>query len=495
MSKKLLLQNGEALLQEDSGYILIQDSLFTIGGVDISAYIDWASVQIRQILTKNGDELTFKIKKYGTKTYTPELNEEVIVIANGYRVFGGYVVQISNDINGLAMEQTIVCKDYSFALENQLITKTYESTTVEAIVLDLISSYAPDDFTVANVSAPAPVTKIVFNYISFSQCMKKLAEGLTGYEWYVDYTKGIHFFSVGTVIAPFQLTDTSDNYLVNTLELTSDISQIANDITIRGGKVTASSPRTEYWSGDGTRTEFPLANDFVGEPTVAVGGVAQTVGLDGVEDDANFDFMWNQNSQLVRSTAGNTAGAGTNNIEIVGTPQFPLIFRKQNQISIAEFGSRPKFIKQTDIQDVTTASKRADAELAAFSMPTYSGSFVTYEAGLAVGQYINVNSTIRGINRFYKIQNIAIGFRTPLDPVYKVSLESAGSTTINDILAQLLITDPASLVDASLNDTIERISLFSEEITVLDSTPVVTTSTGPYLYDDAGALYNLSTWA
>ena len=60
MSKKLLLQNGEALLQEDSGYILIQDSLFTIGGVDISAYIDWASVQIRQILTKNGDELTFK---------------------------------------------------------------------------------------------------------------------------------------------------------------------------------------------------------------------------------------------------------------------------------------------------------------------------------------------------------------------------------------------------------------------------------------------------
>jgi len=464
----------------------------TIGGVDRTSLIDWSSVNVRQVLTKSSDEMTFNIKKYGTKTYTPAMNDEVVFTHDGTRVFAGYIVQKVDDVEGLGQYQKLIVKDYSFAFENQLITKTYSNTTVNAIIADLVSNYAPAGFTVTNVNAPATITKIVFNYISISQCLKQLAKGLSNYDWYIDYNKNLYFFSIGTVVAPFNLTDTSANYVYSSLEVVTDISQLANDVTIRGGKVAATQTRTEYWSGDGTRYNFPLGNDFSATPVVTVGGVSKTVGLDGVDADASFNCMWNQSSQLLRFTSGNTPIAGTNNVAITGYPQFPLIYRKANQSSIALYGSRPKFIKEITIQDINTASQRADAELQAYSSPTSSGHFITYVDGLFVGQYINITSVIRNVNVNFKIQSVGITCRTPNDLQYNIEVQTGGSTTINDILTQLLISDPAASIDASSNDTIQRISLFAESMTITDAVQTPTTSTGPYVYDTAK--YNLSTW-
>lgn len=454
----------------------------TIAGTDRTSLIDWPSVRCRQVLTKSSDELNFRIKKFGTKNYTPAVNDEVIFTHNSVRIFAGYIVKVTNDIKGLAQFQNVIVKDYSYILENQLISKTYTSTTVAAIIADIMANYAPAGFTTAGVNANVAVTKMIFNYISISQCFKKMADLLKGYEWYVDYNKDIKFFPAGTVSAPFGLTDTNGKFIKDSLELTSDISQLANDVTIRGGKVIGTGTRTEYWSGDGTRTNFPLGNDFNSLPTVTVGGVSKTVGVDGLDEDASFVCMWNQNSQLIRFTSGNTPVAGTNNIAITGTPQFPLTYQKQHNISISTYGRKPRFVKDTNIQDILSASQRADSELEYYAFPVNSGKFSTYESGLAIGQSININSTIRGVNVDYKIQSITVTCYSPTELKYSIEIQTAKNIGINDILTKLLITDPAAKEDSNANEIVLRVSSFPETLDINDTVGTPTKTTAPYVW-------------
>lgn len=465
--------------------------VITIAGADKTNQIDFESLEVQQNLTKTSDQMIFNIKNYGTKTYVPNLNDEVVFTNGSTKVFGGYVVSINDVIEGLAMTKEIVVKDYSFALDNVLIAETYENMTANAIIADLMTN-APSGFTYANVNATPIITKIVFRYISLTECFKKLASYLTGYDWYVDYDKDIHFLPIGSVLSPFNLTDTSQNYVFGSLNVVDDISQMANYVYIQGGKVAGTATKTEYFSGDATRTQFALGNDFYSTPTVTVGGVSKTVGIDGQDADASFDCMWNQNSQLIRFTAGNTPASATNNIVVVGTPRFPLIYIKSNESSIATYGAKPKLITDRTIIDLDTASRRADAELASFSLPVGSAEFITHTAGLVIGQYINIASTIRGISQNYKIQSIRTRLRTPTALQYEIKCQIAGSTDINDILTQLLITNQEGQSDPTINDSIQRIRQFSESITITESV-TVTTSSPPYVWDTA--VWNLFTWS
>lgn len=466
--------------------------IIKIAGIDKTALIDWTSISVTQILTKQSDQLSFNIKNYGTKTYHPNEGDEVIFYNNLNKIFAGNIIQITGVTDGLAQTLEIVVKDYSNLLDSQLVSKTYTNTPCSAIISDLLNTFTDGSFTMANVNVLATIPSVVFNYVSISECMKRLVALIPGYDWYVDYNKDIHFFQVGAVLSPFNLTDTSGNFLVNSLQVMSDNSQLANDIIIKGGKVVGSSTRTEYQSGDATRTDFPLGNDFNSIPIVTLDGVVQTVGNDGVDDDTLFQCMWNQGSQLIRFTSGNTPDAGTNNIAITGTPRFPLIYEKITQASISLYGKKQKLINDQTIIDIGTASKRADAELAAYAFPVGTAQFVTYNDGLVVGQYININSTLRGINQNYKIQQLTITPRTPTTLAYTVQLETTNTINMTDILNLLLIQNPASLLPSDPNTTIERVSLFEEALEIDDTIHTPTQSSPPYVYDTAK--YNLATW-
>lgn len=463
-----------------------------IAGVDRTAYVDWASIQIQQYLTKQQDQLQFNIKNYGTKTYRPADGDEIFVLLNTVRVFGGNVVELDETIDGLARTTQVTALPYSAKLDSQLVSKNYENILASAIIADLLANFTDGSFTMNNVNANVMIPSVVFNYVAISECMKKLVSLLPNYDWYVDYNKDIHFFQVGTVFSPFNITDSNGNMLNNTLEVISDGSQIANDIIIAGGKVTGSTARTEYESGDGNSLNFPLGNDFASVPTVTVSGVVQTVGIDGVDQDTAFQAMWNQSSQLIRFTSGNTPPAGTNNIAVTGIPRFSLTYEKENQTSISQFGRKSKKITDATIQDIATASARADAELAFYAFPVGTAEFTTQKDGLVVGQYINITSSARSLNQNYKIQQITITCLTPSTLSYDVQLQTANSVNMNDVLNLLLIQNPASQNPPDPNTIIERISLFPESANITDTLHTPTQSSPPYKWGTMK--WGLFTW-
>lgn len=511
----ILLETGEYLLLETGvDTLLLEGFRITIAGTDRTGFIDRESISVEQVLTKQSDQFSFKIKNYGTKTFQPAIGDVVVFSYNNTKIFAGNIMELNETTEGLARELKVQVKDYSNLLDSQLVSKTYgtqsdyellmetgeyllsengidyillESSlqiyTVNAIIQDILNTFTDGSFTMNNVSANVSINNVVFNYISVSECFKKLVALLPNYDWYVDYDKDIHFQQNGLIASPYNLTDTSGNYLYNSLEIVSDYSKLANEIIIRGGKVTGTATRTEYLSGDGTRTNFPLGNDFVNIPLVTVGGLGIAVGLDGQVPDAGYAAMWNSNSQLLRFTSGNTPTAGTNNIVVTGTPQFPLLYIKQSQSSITTYGRKQKIIDDKSINDLTTASQRADSELLAYSTPINTASFSTYVDGLVVGQYINVSSAIRNINQSYKIQQVRCFCRTNEGLRYDVELQSSNDIGINDVLAKLLIQNPADQNIPNSSTVIQRIYDFNETLAITDNIGTPVTASGPYVWD------------
>ncbi len=466
-----------------------------IGGVDKTNQVDWRSIRKSETASKKSDTLEFLIKNYGTKTYRPAVNDVVRLSDGATKKFEGLVVETKEMVEGLAKFFTITCKDYTHTLDRQLVSKAYSGQTANAIIADLISTFTTG-FTTTNVVAPITINYIAFNYLTVSQCLEKLTKMLNGYSWYVDYDKDIHFFASTLNPAPFNLTDTSGNFVFRSLDVKTDTHQLRNDIFIRGGNIVSATSRTEYFSGDGTKTIFALGLKYNVKPTVKISAVTKTVGIEYLDPAGTYDCYWDFNQKTLRFETA--PASGTNNVTVEGTYYYPLIFRKQNNSSILTYGTFQYIIVDKTIVSTAAASQRADVELAQYSSPTNSGSFVTYTDGLIAGQQITITSSLRSISETYLIQSIETSLRTPSEFQYRVRIESYTSFGIDDVLKKLLITGPSENIDVSENENVQRYVLFDEPFTITDTVAAPTKTSPPYLWGATTGnvgIWNRSTWS
>jgi len=453
--------------------------ILKVNTVDKSSLIDWSSIQKSEVLTKQASTLEFAIKNYEGKTYKPTIGDDITLFNGATKIFGGVLTEINETADGFLKLPVYFCKDYTEVLDGQLVSKTYENQTATAIITDIISTFATG-FTVVNVVAPIVIDKVVFNYITVSQALEKITNMLVGYSWYVDYNKDINFFESAINLSPFNLTDTSQNFVFNSLQVKTTSHQIKNEIIIRGGEITSTTNRTEYFDGDGTSLIFAMGTKFNVKPTVTISAVNQTVGLDNI-DTTGFNCYWNFNERTIRfGTAPVTA---VNNIVVAGTYLYPLIFRKQEGDSILTYGLHQNLIIDKTIQSIDSANDRASVELARYSVPTMRAKFTTNTDGLMAGQQININSTVRGINNNYIIRSIQTDLRTPDALRYVVEAENADSIKMNDVLKKLLVTNASDQLVIQENENVQRYSLFKESVSITDAISASKTS-GPYVWDN-----------
>lgn len=452
----------------------------TIDGNDRTGSVVFNTLRKTDNLNQQVDLLTFKVRKYGSLTYVPELGDEVTVEKDSTTIFGGVIVRVTETVKAAhILEYMVECADYSHYLKRQIVTERYENTTIATIIEDLIDNYTDDGFTYDNVVGTQSVASISFNRLTVADCIQKLADALS-YSWYVDYDKDIHFFPKNTEAGP-SLSDSSENYIYNSLEIVEDLTQVRNSVLVQGGEAVSDTPRTELFSGDGTRTTFALANKYDSLPTVEVGGSPQTVGVDFLDDDGSFDCMWNFNEKYIRFTAGNEPGAGTNNVEVSGTYLFPIVVSVPSPASQAEFGLYQFAITDKSIRSQNEAIERAYAELQSYQNELYEGEFRTYEDGFRSGQVINIASTQRSKNIDVLIQSVSAAMRDPEGNQfeYLVRFATLKSIGIIDYLQNQLRSKEVIVDD---RETI--LSFFPLTDTVTSSDDITTsTSEGPYEWD------------
>lgn len=469
----------------------------TIEGTDRTSAVIFNSVRKTDVLNQQVDTLEFMVRKFGAQTYVPSLGDEVVVTKDGVSIFGGVVVRINESLRSAKiLDYQIQCNDYSQFLKRELVTERYENETVGDIIDHLVANYTTDGFTTTNVTGALTIESISFNRLNVADCLQKLADALS-YVWYVDYDKDIHFFPKNT--EPGQaLTDASSNFIFDSLEIMEDLTQIRNVVLVQGGERESETPRTEVHDGDGTKSQFSLANKYASKPTVTVGGVAQTVGVEFLDDDASFDVMWNFNEKYLRFTAGNTPASGTNNIEVSGIYLYPIVVNVPNNASIAEFGRYEFAITDKSIRSQDEAIRRAIAELQSYQNELYEGFFRTYNDGFRSGQVISINSTQRGKAISVLVQSVTARMRDPLGESFEYGVRFATLKSIGIIeYLQNQLRSKEVIVDDQ--ETLLNLNAFdADTVASSDRLDAPSTSSPPYVWAGAGGnemVWGYFTWS
>ena len=431
-----------------------------IGGVDYTSQISQESFQVQEIIDTMKNTCTFVYKKYGSKSYVPQMFDVIEVDDADGPIFAGRISQIVEDVLSVpdGILYTITAADWTLDLDNLMVSKIYENMDCHDIIADMVDNFAPG-FTYANVQSGATISKIVFNLIPMSECIKKLAT-VVSYYWYIDTDKDIHFFNMYANTAPFNLSDNDGKYVKNSLERTIDGSQVANQVIVQGGKTDAATFTDSVTINGDSQTSVILPYQF--DPatlTIKRNGGTQTVGIFGQDNFPDYDVLYNYTTQSIAWASALTDG---DIIEFSGKPIIDVMAINSDPDSIAAYGTRQKIISENSIVDIMVARQRAVAEIIAYKDPISTITFDTIQPGLRVGQVINLKSTLRGCDINFLIKQVTFNMRRHNTFLYHIEAVTVRTYTLTEILAKLMlpsnlgndsnITDNTSITDLIKND-------------------------------------------
>jgi len=439
-----------------------------VDNIDRSSSIEWSSLDVSNILTRQVDTADFSFKMLPSAAFSVEIGQNIKIYDSQDLIFQGKVTRVRKTALSAALLRVgVTCVDYTRELDNKVVAETYENQTAEFIIKDILTRYAPQ-FTDINVNAPITINFIRFSYQLVSECFQELAE-MTGYDWYVDQYKDVHFRLSSSVTSPFDLLDTNGSYLMGSITFEDDISQLKNSIYLRGGDEIGLS-QTYAEIADGDKLVFPLGYHFSALPTVTVNAVAKTVGTLGTDNALSFDCMWDPKNDFIQFATPPTVGE---TLEVSGLPLNPILLYLPERVSIAEHGERQYVIIDKTITTRAGARQRALAEILKYAQTVTSIRFTTLTSGLRAGQTMIVNTALFGIEGEYIVTQVSTSMRGPTQYQYDVTLISTKLMDIIDLLAQML-TSKLKEQTYDANESFDPTEVVFEEILTSESvTPQV----------------------
>lgn len=438
-----------------------------IDNVDKSELIQWESLVVEQNRDDEIDSCNFRVLVYQGKTFNPVYNQAVIVKEDSEVIFAGNIVGVKQGLDGNSgiIFYDIECQDYTTQLVGKLVARTYTNQTINYILADLCSAFAPT-FNADNANSTFVVPKIVFNQITFLDCIKKLAS-IVNYSYYIDSNKSIHFFNISEGSAPFSITD-EGGYEFETLERTLDGSQLVNVVKVRGGEYDGAL-FTDKITVKGAVTKSFIIAKKLSSLTIKVNNVSKTVGIDNVDDFATKQVLYNYQNQ---SIAFQNALADGDVIEYSGYPKVRVFQIAEDTSSVNQYGRIEKLIREDDIRDNVIARKRAVAELYAFSNGVIDATFETTQSGLRVGQSILIDCPSRSFVENLTIKSVTFTTDSPTTFRYKVNLINTKRANLINLLSKLLAPATLDIDEAEVDESIyiDKAELtMSEEHTVVNA--------------------------
>ncbi len=449
-----------------------------IEGVDKTTAIEYNTFNLTRAITSQVDILRFNVIRKGGVAgggYKPSVLDDVEVLEDATQIFGGQIVEIEENVVADDIEVfTCLAKDYSYDMDRTLIAANYEDTTVADIIEDFKDNFLPAGYTTTNVNCDIVARYIAFNYEYPSKCLQQLAE-LVNYDWYVDGDKNIYFFEKSTYPAPFGLTDISGNYYYNTLKVKNSLANLRNSVIVRGGQYLGELT-SEKQIADGTETTFKQGYQY-NTVFVKLNTVSQTVGIANIDDPDDFDCVYNFQEKFVLFPEASKPADG-DEVEVGGFPYIPVIVKVKDPTSVTAYGEHQFKIVDKSINSKEGARDRARAELIAWANSISDATFETMTVGLAVGQQINVASTIRGVDEDYVISRMSTTMVNGTQMTHVVTLVTTKTYGMIEFLMSLLINKDKE-IEIRDGEVVDLVEAISETIVVDDGTPTVAITHNP----------------
>lgn len=449
----------------------------TVNGTDRTKYVERSSLYIQNILSTQVDTAKFTIQKYGDKTFEPVVGQEVVVMNGATKIFAGIIIKVTQGAQDYKVIRfDVECEDYTRLLDRRLVADTFTNKTIGEIIDSIKTSYLPT-FTSTHVEGTDKVIAyIAFNYTPVSQAIQQLAD-LISYDWYVDYDKDIHFFAKDSRDAPISLSDDDGSYIFDSLKIRRDNSQLRNRIFVRGGDYLADTLTTEFIS-DGYQNLWTLGYKY-DELKVSVTGEVWSQGIDGVDAQSLYDYIWNPDEKFIRFR-GDRIPSDTSHFRVSGQPYLPVRVVIEDEASIADTlsaeggvgdGVYEYLIIDNSINSREGARERASAELESYKDTLSEGSFTTYQDGLIAGQTITINSTAHGLNESFLINRVTARMRTFDELQYEISLVTTKTMGIIEFLQSLLVKDTKKIV-VNDNEVVDLVYAKSESMAISETTVI-----------------------
>jgi len=470
----------------------------TINAVDKSDEIDQDSLGYQGAVTKDPSTLSFVINKVPGRSL-PALGAVVIASEDGDRFFKGTIVERDDAVvSGLLIGTKFTCKDGIHAFDSLLVSKAYNDTDAAAVAQDIVDNFASGFTLDATAGSPA-VKSIRFNYEQPSKCLQMLAQQI-GWDWYIDPYDVIHFFPEGAESAPIEVTDDNGKAIYNSLSFSSNIVELKNSVYLRGGEYlddVSEANALDKYEADGQQVVINIGYKY-NSIQVKVAGVAKTVGVDNIDDPADFDCLYNFSEKLIRFRDDNKPTSGQL-VKVFGNVYIPLIVQAEDPVSIAQYGRKEGIEIDKTITSVLEAETASTAILDKWSSGSYEGSFKTREKGLRAGQAVKITSASFGVDDTFKINTIRGQMSGNDSFEYTVLFIKSGDYNFTDIMVDLLGRDRLNIT-ISEYEVIQRLKKFADDFGMVDEIIAFTKTTGPYKYGPVGGghtigKYNFSTYS
>lgn len=467
----------------------------TIDSIDKTADVEKESLVINQTLSKEPSTLSFSIK--GEKNQ-PELGDAVLIEKDSTTIWQGTIVERhAKTIGNVMTEYEYLCMDGYFQLDRKLVSKAYNDTNANAVVTDIINTFVTG--ITLDLPASSPTIKTArFNYEQPSRCIQKIANQI-GWDWYIDQDYVLHFFSPSGESAPFEVQDDNGTVISDSLRFDSNIVELKNVIYVRGGEYLdpiSSTDAVDKYEADGEQVAFPLVYRY-NAVQVTVDGIAQTVGVDFIDDPADFDCLYNFQEKLVRFPDATKPAAGEV-VKVFGNAYIPLIVQGLDTASIEAYGEREGVEIDKTITSIEEGELLATAILEKWKDGSLEGKFRTRQTGLVVGQTITINSTRFGVNQEYKINRIKGKTDGNDEFVYDVEFITSGQITLTDMLIDLIGQEKEN-IQISPDEVIQRFRVLTDSFSFSDEMLASSVDSPPYHYGPVTSgnegRYNFSTYS
>lgn len=386
----------------------------TVGGGDRTSLLLTNSLRISSELNSR-DRMSFKLRSLDG-SYRPVVGNIAYLDDGGTRHFGGTIDSIEERkiwVGGAALEYDVACVDFNQLCDRRLVVGIYSGETLGAIVEDLVSQYLTDDgvTTLTFDATLGPVVqRAVFNYLSVTQCFNDLSQ-VTGYTWYIDYNKDLHFFAREDSTAPFGLANTSANFYDFSIRYTRD--QYRNRQFIRAGYDTTVA-RTEEFKGDSKLRSFTLQYPIgaaLDGTSITVNGGAQTVGIKQVDTGKNFYYQ--KHDGVIAQEISDPVLTSADTLAVTYQGLFPTMTQAYDDAEITSraaieggSGVYEAVEDQPNLDDDDAALERANGLLRRYGQIQKIVTFTTRTAGLLAGQLLSVILTEHNISENFLITSV-----------------------------------------------------------------------------------------
>ena len=270
------------------------------------------------------------------------------------------------DFSGRELKEvlTVSGREYGSILQDVLIRpRIFKDTEVSAIINSIMSQNITSIST-NNVNVTSTtIDKITFTNMSVFDALKQLAE-ISGYYFYVDSDKDLHFEQKNTTSSGFTMN--SEN--VTSAKFRTTDQDRYTKVTVQGDRQLTGAESIQTTGTDNTGSVYILdAKPY--NTQVILSGASDTIlqpgGVLNIDDPAtdNVKYLVDFQSQKVILTSGTTAG---DNVQATGSVVKFQYNRSTPVISVKEISSnfpKHKILTDRNIKDINEASTKAQSFL------------------------------------------------------------------------------------------------------------------------------------